>query len=214
MNKLSREQINNSLMHPILQHSLDTPTGQFWNSLDSNKVKEAILTNASKTGFVPIQFKRLFPESTQTVLDFGCGIGRNIDALRENFSNTNQYVGYDLPGMLSMMPLETRCKYDRTTSNFNDIKSFRPRIIFASLVFQHIPTKILLDYIYELGQWPCLLYVHSRWYNDQDKDDVFDLIANSDYFVPCWTSEEALMLTHPDKDPELHWSAIFSSYRA
>lgn len=201
-------------MHPILQSSLDTPTGQFWNSLDRNKVEEAILTNASKTGFVPIRFDALFPESCDIVLDFGCGVGRNINIIKKKFGAYDKYIGYDLPGMLSLMNVETRCQYDRTTSDFDLIKALKPRIIFASLVFQHIPTKILLDYVRELGQWPCMMYVHSRWYNDQDKDDVFDLIANSDYFVPSWTSEEVAMLTHPDKDPELHWSAIFNSYRA
>lgn len=200
-------------MHPITQQSLDTPTGQFWNSLEGNKVEEAILTNASKIGFVPIKFDELFPESGNCVLDFGCGVGRNIDTLKKKFGIYNKYVGYDLPGMLSLMNVETRCQYDRTTSDFNVVKDLRPRIIFASLVLQHIPTRILLDYLSELGQWPCMMYVHSRWYNDQDKNDVFDLITNSDFFVPSWTSEEVRLLTHPEKDPELHWSAIFSSYK-
>ena len=198
-------------MNTLLQQSLDSPVGQYWNGLKKEEVEEAILTNASKTGFLPTDFRKLFPESTSTVLDFGCGVGRNIDVLRASFSNFKQYLGYDLPGMLSLMTLEKRCKYDRTTSDFEVVKTFKPRIIFASLVFQHIPTHTLMRYLLEMSQWPNLLYVHSRWYNDQDKQGIMDIIYGSEIYSPVWVSKEALELNKEDYDPELHWSAIFAS---
>lgn len=188
--------------------SLANPFGQHWNSLNKDNVQEQILTGASKTGFVPTDLVKLFPNATGATLDFGCGIGRNADSIR-GFFNSAYMVGYDLPGMLELMPLEVRAKYDKLTSDFDFVESVKPRTIFASLCFQHIPTFILSRYLEHMSRWPNLLYVATRWYNDADHDNVLNIITN--FYRPVWLSEEAKDLER-NSNPEIHWSGIFAPY--
>lgn len=206
MNKQQPEQTKSN---PFLEASLDTWVGKFWNGLNKDNVQEAILTGASNTGFIPYDLDRFFPvKSMNLLLDFGCGIGRNIDVLRNRFGPDIKVIGYDLPNMLELMPFETKIKYDRLTSDFSLVECLKPSIIFASIVFQHIPTDILTSYLKVIAKWPHFLYVITRWYNDHDRHEVASIIMNTHNFL--WVSDELINrdLSFPPTDPELHWSGI------
>lgn len=193
--------------NPLLEQSLATPFGQHWNNLNPENVKEQILTGADKNGFVPTEIAKLFPVTTDTVLDFGCGIGRNREALRKFFGRVSALVGFDLPGMLNLMSLHGQAMYDRVYDDFTYVESIKPRVIYASLCFQHIPTDVLNQYLCRMSKWPHLLYVVTRRYNDGNHDEVFDIIT--EYYKPVWLSRDTDNLASLD-NPELHWCGIFS----
>lgn len=194
-------------MNNLLELSLQNPYGQHWNSLNKENVQEQILTGATQNGFLPANLAGMFPKTDNCVLDFGCGIGRNVDALR-SFLNPEHLVGYDLPNMIELMPLETKAKYDKLTTDFEFIESIKPRIVYASLCFQHIPTPLLMGYLKRLCAWPHMLYIVTRWYNDGSLDDILDILSS--YYWPVWLSKdtEELTWTKSARNPELHWSGI------
>jgi len=191
----------------LTELSLQNPFGQHWNSLNKENVQEQILTGATQNGFKPTTVSGMFPKSSNAVLDFGCGIGRNVDVLR-GFFNPEYMIGYDLPNMINLMLLETKARYDRLTSEFDVIEEIKPRIVYASLCFQHIPTLLLTKYFERLAAWPCLLYILTRRYNDGDKDDILYMI--SCHFNAVWLSRDAAGLYDWPGNPELHWSGIFA----
>jgi len=191
----------------LTELSLQNPFGQHWNSLNKENVQEQILTGATQNGFKPATVSGMFPKASNAVLDFGCGIGRNVDVLRAHF-HPEYMIGYDLPNMINLMPLETKVRYDRLTSEFDVIEEIKPRVVYASLCFQHIPTLLLTKYFERLAAWPCLLYVLTRRYNDGDKDDILDMI--SCHFNAVWLSQDASGLYDCPGNPELHWSGIFA----
>ena len=191
----------------LLEYSLQNPFGQHWNSLNKDNVQEQILTGATQHGFKALDLGATFPKTTGALEDFGCGIGRNVDSIR-SFFNPEFMVGYDLPNMINLMPLEVKSRYDKLTSDFEFIESIKPRIILASLCLQHIPTVLLMKYFERLAAWPCLLYVLTRRYNDGDKDDILDMISCS--FNAIWLSRDAAGLYDWPGNPELHWSGIFA----
>lgn len=194
-------------MNSLLELSLQNPFGQHWNSLNKDNVQEQILTGASKNGFIPADLPAMFPPSSNAVLDFGCGIGRNVDSIR-SFFNPAYVIGYDLPNMIDLMPLEVKASYDKLTSDFEFIESVKPRIIYASLCFQHIPTVLLMKYLNRMSEWNNMLYIVTRWYNDQDHDNILDILSS--HYWPVWLSKDTEELTLPksSRNPEMHWSGI------
>lgn len=193
-------------MNNLIEQSLKNPFGQHWNSLTKENVQEQILTGADEFGFVSMDLPNTFPQSTNTLLDFGCGVGRNASVIRRFFKLAH-LVGYDLPNMIQLMSLETKLQYDKLTSEFEFIEAIKPRIIFASLCFQHIPTVLLTQYIERLSKWPNLLYIVTRRYNDGDHDDILDILSS--YYYPTWLSADASELV-TNNNPELHWSGILA----
>lgn len=190
----------------FLEQSLKNPFGQHWNSLTKENVQEQILTGADKNGFMPMPLASVFPSASTALVDFGCGIGRNIEPLH-TFFKPDYILGYDLPNMIQLMPLETKVQYSKLTSDFEFIEAIKPRLIFASLCFQHIPTVLLSQYVERLSKWPNMLYVVTRRYNDGDHDDVLDILSS--YYYPVWLSKDANELSS-NENPELHWSGILT----
>lgn len=191
----------------LLDLSLQNPFGQHWNSLNKDNVQEQILTGATRHGFTPANLSGMFPQTVPAVLDFGCGIGRNISAIRE-FFNPVYTVGFDLPNMIDLMPLEVKAKYDKLTTEFEFIESVKPQIVYASLCFQHIPTVLLMRYLERLAAWPHMLYIVTRWYNDGDHNDILDILSS--HYWPVWLSKDTEELSWPmsSRNPEMHWSGI------
>jgi SAM-dependent methyltransferase len=86
------------------------------------------------------------PHMPPTVLDFGCGLGRNAPMLRKFFPRV---VGFDLPEMLERFRTETPNLYWRLYDQAYDslataIKSDKYCLLYDSVVFQHI---IDVDYL-------------------------------------------------------------------
>ena len=138
-------------------------------------VRERILTGFKEgkpfTPYVPT----IALPPVQSVLDFGCGLGRNFPYLK---SIATQVEGFDLP------PMIVRCRELATeqvtslNSDWTIVRNRRYDLVFASLVLQHIETdscrQLLADFA-EMAPW---LYLLTRTRSDFDRV-MLDLVAES-----------------------------------
>jgi trans-aconitate methyltransferase len=144
------------------------------------------------------------------VLDYGCGLGRNLQYLKDTF---NSVLGYDLDEMIKKgreldLPVET-------TSDWNRVKSFSADLIFDCTVFQHMDINILIEKLISLSTISSYLYSHTRVYNDTNRDfrnarkgiNLFSLIYSLNVFKPI-----ACTIDYNDalnKQDETHYSVIY-----
>jgi hypothetical protein len=127
-------------------------------SATDDDLRERILTGF-KDGkpFTPYVPTLPLPAPLDTVLDFGCGLGRNFPYLK---SVAREVVGFDLPemidrcrrvspfaaGMTSISSSTTPRLHDQSrtpdfllSSDWEVVRTIRFDLVFASLVLQHIP---------------------------------------------------------------------------
>lgn len=80
-----------------------------------------------------------------TVLDFGCGLGRNASVLRSFFSCV---IALDLPEMIVRLKAEHLDNlYDSVYDNLDGIKNETVNVVYDSVVWQHI---VSVPYVTEL----------------------------------------------------------------
>lgn len=102
-----------------------------------------------------------------TVLDFGCGLGRNI----ENLSNTfGKVIGYDLPEMVERFK-QLHGEAYTVFGNWNEILEHKIDIIFDCTVFQHLDIELLYHHL--SSSTAKYIYSHTRCYNDTGRDFRF-----------------------------------------
>ncbi|WP_149895976.1 class I SAM-dependent methyltransferase [Agrobacterium rosae] len=79
-------------------------------------------------------------DAIPTVLDFGCGLGRNGQMLQRHFPRV---VGFDLPQMVKHLGASPAAKrYDAIYENINVIcANEKVHLIYDSVVFQHFADK-------------------------------------------------------------------------
>jgi len=160
-----------------------------WDKIKTlEEAKRKICTNCST---FTSDFPHLRPpplENKTSILDFGCGIGRNIPYLINN-SKAKVY-GYDFPNMIALarefLGPEVWNKVIWINPPIENLKGYRFDLILATLVFQHIPLselrtilKVLSGVLLEGGE----LYVHSRGYTDEGHN-VWKIIMW--FFEPLW----------------------------
>lgn len=75
------------------------------------------------------------PHVDKTVLDFGCGLGRNALMLSGLF---NTVLGYDIPSMLARYKEQKLRMYDNTFSDINLLKLCIIDVVYDSVCFQHL----------------------------------------------------------------------------
>ena len=107
--------------------------------------------------------------SGNSVLDFGCGVGRNMKGLKENFSSV---TGYDFPNMVKM------CSVDGATSDWNKVISKKYDVVLASLVFQHIHPDDLKEYMKDIVNITDKIVLHSRTWFDFTEDNVEKFLSD------------------------------------
>ena len=110
---------------------------------DPDDVRERILTGyRDGKPFTPYVPTLAMPASVTTVLDFGCGLGRNFPYLT---SIAREVVGFDLPPMIE------RCRTVGThpvaclTSDWPEVLTRRFDLIVATLVLQLVADTGLFD---------------------------------------------------------------------
>jgi len=164
-------------------------TGWDWEKIQCVREAKRKICTGDPT-FAP-DFPRLRPpplENKTSILDFGCGIGRNIPYLINNFKA--KVHGYDFPNMIALareyLGPEVWNKIVWIEPPVSNLKKHRFDLVLASLVFQHIPLfelraalRILSETLVEGGE----LYVHSRGYTD-DNYNVWKIVR--EFFDPLW----------------------------
>jgi SAM-dependent methyltransferase len=169
---------------------------------DVDEVRERILTGyRDGKPFTPYVPTIDLPPATR-VLDFGCGLGRNFPYLT---SIAPQIVGFDLPPMIE------RCRSlpDRPvvdlTSDWDDVRSSRFDLVFATLVLQHIETDACRSYLEDFAHIAPATYVLTRVRSDFDLN-VLDLIERTQLFDPSDCIEV-------DHDPATHQLRVVGRQR-
>jgi SAM-dependent methyltransferase len=121
---------------------------------DADELRERILTGY-KAGkpFTPYVPTLTLPAPLESVLDFGCGLGRNFSYLKTVASRVE---GYDLPPMIERCRALATEPVSDLTSDWTDARTRRYALVFASLVLQHIDTaecrRYLADFAYDAAR--------------------------------------------------------------
>ena len=147
---------------------------------DPDDVREQILTGY-KAGkpFTPYEPTIALPKPMLSVLDFGCGLGRNFPFLR---TIAPELSGFDLPPMIE------RCRTLPAADGvalYNDWEAVRPLrfdLVVASLVLQHIDPAIVRDRLADFARMAPHLYLLSRVESDFGTN-VFEDIHRTDLFA-------------------------------
>lgn len=152
------------------------------------------------------------------LLDFGCGIGRNLIFLSESLPDCQIY-GYDNEIMLRQAKKFVYQKYQKNIddienihlfNNWNDIKQQKFDLIYATLVFQHIYEEPLSQYLRDIKAMTNVLLVESRRFNDdldqkhQQNKNTWEIMEKNG-FQPCFCSSNYSV----NGNPEDHFVCIY-----
>lgn len=142
-----------------------------------------------------------------SILDFGCGVGRNI-AFLANEAPEAHIVGYDFPNMVTLakeyLGEETWETITWIHPPLDNLVDFAFDLIVATIVFQHLPTndlKAVLPFLRDRLQGDGILFVHSRGYLDQG-GNIWP------HLLECFDPLTAL---DPTKKDETHQAVIFKA---
>lgn len=116
----------------------------------------------------------------KTILDFGCGPGRNTFELA---SRGHIVTAFDFPNMIQMLrdnpQFNTGKILNRIIPDFRWIQVGFNRYdaIFACLVFQHMPADVADEYMECMVEMTDNLLVYSRSYMDYEGGRVIDALT-------------------------------------
>jgi len=147
---------------------------------DPDELRERIFTGF-KAGkpFTPYVPTIPLPTPVKSVLDFGCGVGRNFPYIE---TIADQVVGFDVE------PMIVRCRelatetVDLLTSDWDEISRRRFDLVFASLVLQHVETDACRAYLADFAKMAPAIYVLTRLQSDFGAN-VLGLVAESGLFT-------------------------------
>jgi SAM-dependent methyltransferase len=143
---------------------------------DPDELRERILTGY-KTGkpFTPYIPTLTRPAPLESVLDFGCGLGRNFPYLKTVASRVE---GYDLPPMIERCRVLAAEPVGDLMSDWADVRTRRYALVFASLVLQHIDTDECRRYLADFSRVAPYVYLLTRTKTDFGAV-MLDLVAES-----------------------------------
>lgn len=171
-----------------------------WSKVDTLSLESTV--NLVLTNGTPLNIKcddwllKHIGSSNQpnTVLDFGCGIGRNIFPFSDKMSNW-KFFGYDNINMLNKAKEYALVKFQKNTEDFVNIEFIdkwellrfkKFDCIYATIVFQHIREKDLNNYLQDIKQMTNRLVVSGRRFNDDVVDgkykNTWQILENNGFY--------------------------------
>lgn len=190
------------------------------SSLD--EVIDLVLTNQTcETMKSDIWLTSIFGDKNVnlSILDFGCGVGRNIFEFSQNSPNWRFY-GYDNPNMLDKANEYSKIKFNKTIydysnleliSDWDRLKTMRFDCIYATIVFQHIHERDLNKYLEDIKRMTNKLIVSGRRFNDDMVDgkykNTWQILENNGYHP----SNKCDIKYSIDGDPEEHIMCIYEN---
>ena len=161
---------------------------------DADELRERILTGY-KAGkpFTPYVPTITLPAPLESVLDFGCGLGRNFPYLKTIASRVE---GYDLPPMIERCRALATEPVSDLTSDWAVTRTRRYALVFASLVLQHIDTGECRRYLADFARMAPHVYLLTRTRTDFGAV-MLDLVADSGLYI----SGTCRIVDH---DPDTH----------
>jgi SAM-dependent methyltransferase len=160
---------------------------------DADDIRERILTGY-KDGkpFTPYVPTVALPRHIKTVLDFGCGLGRNFPYLS---SIAHAVTGFDLPPMIERCRAVTPVAIE-LTSDWSSLASRRFDLVFASLVLQHIEPNAGAAFLQDFAGMSDAIYVITRADSDFGTNVLDDIAALDLFDAPTWIEVEHDETTH------------------
>lgn len=193
-----------------------------WSKLDEcdiNKVSDLILTGTTaKEAEASTWLPNFLGDEDKpiTLLDFGCGFGRNTIWLAKTFPQWT-VVGYDSEQMLKRVPEYAFIKYDGKlpnnvwfVSNWEQVRMHKFDKMMCVLVLQHIHGPDLANYLKDFKNITSFLLVHGRRYNDgKGQRSTWAILEENGYLPDKFYSghEDAPYIA--DGDPSEHNSAKY-----
>ena len=201
-----------------------------WNEQARTATSKAEFINLFCEGYksletLPVSKPMLIDMTFNSVLDFGCGIGRNFPYFS---SISDKVYAYDLPHVMD------KCEELRGKDLMSDIHVIRDMnnfdsrvdIIFSMFCFQHFNSvSHLSDVLHELSKISDHLYIVGRpFMEDKNSSNVFKEVQKSPFCHVVEESEsdlstksgegtyEMLLSTNPDTRLRSSSSVVFKSY--
>ena len=161
----------------------DVPGLNDWQSVarvaNADDLREHILTGyKSGKPFTPYVPTIQLPATFGSVLDFGCGVGRNFPYLK---SVARQVSGFDLPPMISRCRALATESVDVLSDDWIEISSRPFDLIFAALVMQHVEPDSCRLYLADFARMAPLTYLLTRLQSDFG-ENVLRMVGDSGLF--------------------------------
>ena len=148
-----------------------------WETANEDNARELIITGHKVKGFGPTNGLEHIPSTVGTLLDFGCGVGRNLAALAVS---GRQVWGYDLPNMIKLAhrdPDILSSPHIWVSDNWDTVKGRRFDAIFCCLVLQHMHPEEIASKLADFAGMTDTIYLQTRAYIDHDGGLIKDAIA-------------------------------------
>ena len=140
-------------------------------------------------------------ENKGSILDFGCGAGRNLKYLKDHY---DQVYGYDYPNMLKLVPRETLAKGNVIiTSDFGFIAGHKYDEILFSLVLQHIHPDEMRYILTSLSLRASRFVLHSRTWVDFTFEPILPILEE------FFTIDSIEYQKDPNSEENDHFIGVF-----
>ena len=128
--------------------------------------------------FTPYVPTLALPSPLRSVLDFGCGLGRNFPYLT---SLAETVTGFDLPPMIERCRTLAPAPVPHLSDDWAEVRGSSFDLIFASLVLQHIETDACRAYLRDFARMASHVYLLTRAQTDFGVN-LLQLVAEAEAF--------------------------------
>ena len=161
---------------------------------NEDDIRERILTGY-KGGrpFTPYLPTLRLPAAIGSVLDFGCGLGRNFPYLRRV---ARTVAGFDLPPMIERCRTSASESIDLLTSDWDRLKLISFDLIVASLVLQDIEPAPVREFLRDFSRMAPAVYLLTRIRTEFD-ENILNVVVETERY-------DAGECVEVDHDPVSH----------
>lgn len=193
-----------------------------WSNVDImnfDAVVDLIMTGHTADQMRPDEwlFKYLEDDNKPlTILDFGCGVGRNSFGLATLHPNW-KIIGYDSEQMISRVPEYANINYNGKIpinlsfiSDWEYIKQYKFDRIICIIVLQHIKEYDLGIYLNDFKNMTNFLLVSGRRFNDDVKNrSVWTILEENGFYPEKFMRGNTIIPYNAEGNPEDHNTALY-----